>query len=639
MPSSPPGAADEAAFAAACAEAAAGNVAAARDAFLALRARLPYPSAHLELQLGAAHMRLGELVPARQAFERAIAIDASLFHAHALLSRLLADEGDAAGAEASLRNAERVAPEGDVAALRDLGQRHAEYWRWEDAQRLLARAERLAPGDAGTASLLAIVRGELGDDAGARSALERGVARNPGDLSLALAYNLYLPQVYESEEALAQWRGRYLRGLDEIASSPGRWSPAARQVLDLNRTNFLLAYQGEDDLAPQRAYSGLLSELAHRIHPEWREVSSRRFDGSRRLRVGFVGSIFRECTAGRYFERWITGLDPARFERFVYHTAPLADDFTRRIAAGAERFTALRTSGEGTIDQLRADALDVLVQPEVGMTPLSYLLAAVRVAPVQCAGWGHPVTTGGPATDHYFTCAAMEPADGQAHYSEDLVGLPGLGVSYAMPETGPAFERERLRLPADARLYVCPQSLFKIHPAMDAIFARILAADPRGAVVFFQATARGVTERFAARMQRALAAHGVAPGSQLKFLPRMNAAAFRRVLAAADVVVDTVHWSGGNTSLDAIAAGAPVVTLPGRFMRGRQTAAMLAMMDLEELVAASAEDLAALAVAVARDRERNRELRRRIGERRGEIFDRPEPLEAFSSALLRMAGL
>jgi CRISPR-associated protein Csy1 len=638
MVSSPAADPDQEAYERACAQAAAGEVAAARDAFLRLRARRTAPSASLELQLGAAHLRLGEIEAALAALANAAALDPGLYHAHALLSRALADRGDAAGAEAALRRAEASAPD-DAEAWRELGQRHAEYWRWDDAERLLARAEAIEPGDAATAGVLAIVRGERGDDAGARQVLEQALARNPSDLGLALAYNLFLPQVYESVEALEQWRARYARGLDELLADPDRWTPSARQVFDLNRTNFLLAYQGKDDLTLQRGYSRLLRTLALTIHPEWAEAPRRGIDPARRLRVGFVGSIFRDCTAGRYFERWITGLDPRRFERFVYHTAPVSDEFTARIAAGCERFVTLRAGGEATIEALRADTLDVLVQPEVGMTPLSYLLAAVRVAPVQCAGWGHPVTTGGEAVDRYFTCAAMEPSGAAAHYSEHLVGLPGLGVSYAMPAVEAPFERAKLRLPDDRRLYVCPQSLFKIHPAMDALFARLLAADPGGAIVFFQATARAVTERFAARLQCALAAHGVAPGAQLKFLPRMNASAFRRALAAADVVVDTTHWSGGNTSLDAIAASVPVVTLPGDFMRARQTAAMLRMADLPELVAGSADEYVRLAIAVASDRDRNSNLRRRLAERRGELFDQREPIAAFADALLAAAAI
>jgi CRISPR-associated protein Csy1 len=110
------------------------------------------------------------------------------------------------------------------------------------------------------------------------------------------------------------------------------------------------------------------------------------------------------------------------------------------------------------------------------------------------------------------------------------------------------------------------------------------------------------------------------------------------VLATADVVVDTMHWSGGNTSLDALAACTPIVTLPGRFMRGRQSAAMLKTMGLEELVASSPEDYVQRAIGVASDGERNRALRAAIRGRRGALFDRPEPIAAFAEALLALAA-
>jgi CRISPR-associated protein Csy1 len=192
-------------------------------------------------------------------------------------------------------------------------------------------------------------------------------------------------------------------------------------------------------------------------------------------------------------------------------------------------------------------------------------------------------------------------------------------------------------LPEGRRIYLCAQSLFKVHPEMDGMLADILVADPEGMLVFFQASGRRVTDTLAGRLQRAFAVRGIAPRGQLKFLPRMESGAFRRALALADVVVDTVRWSGGNTSIDAFAAGTPVVTLPGKFMRARQTAGMLAMMQLPDLIAADPAQYVRIAVEVARDRERNVALRRAIAERREVLFDRPEPLAAFSDALLELA--
>jgi predicted O-linked N-acetylglucosamine transferase (SPINDLY family) len=89
---------------------------------------------------------------------------------------------------------------------------------------------------------------------------------------------------------------------------------------------------------------------------------------------------------------------------------------------------------------------------------------------------------------------------------------------------------------------------------------------------------------------------------------------FLQINAACDVMVDALHWSGGNTSIDALGCGLPVVTCPGAFMRARQSAAMLRLIGLDELVLGDGAALAAAAVAIAGDPDRRRALARRIGD-------------------------
>ncbi len=657
---------DEAAFLAARADAALGRLAEARSGFVALRARLGTPSAMLEVHLAAVEQRLGDTQGALAALHRAIALEPTLAPAHeslagllvsfdlpaqartaleqavavlpgngrlwAMLARVLSDLGDSEAALASASAAARAAA-GDAGTWRQAGALFAEYWRWEDADRALAEASRLDPGLPATETLRSVVKQELGDTAGALAALERARARDPGDLHAALGERLILPQVYEDDSDLARWRERYTEGLAAMVREIPRWLERAPDVFQLHRNNFLLAYQGEDDRELQRAHSGFIARLAERAHPQWREERRVAFPLDRRIRIGFVGAIFRDCTAGRYFERWVTGLDPARFERFVYHTAPLSDDFTRRISAASEHFATLRAGTAEAAARIDSDRLDVLLHPEVGMTPMSYVLAALRLAPVQCAGWGHPVTTGSDVIDRYITCAMMEPPGGSSHYVEPLLALPGLGVDYAMPPAPQRASRADFGLPASGRLYLCAQSLFKVHPDMDALVADVIEGDPQAVVAFFQAPVAAITRRFADRLQRTLAKRAIPARGQVKFLPRMNGEYFRRVVGICDVVLDTVHWSGGNTSLDAFAAATPVVTLPGRFMRGRQTAAMLAAMGLTELVAANSRDYVRIALDTARDRDRNAALREAIVRNRQALFDRPEAIAALQDAL------
>jgi predicted O-linked N-acetylglucosamine transferase (SPINDLY family) len=659
----------EAAFLAAQALAARGLHAEAASALLALRARLPATTAMLEVHIAHAHAHGGELDAALEAARRAVALSPGMAEAQSVLAAMLVAAGEPASARAALRGAlgpggdarlwlqlaeieislgdrdgaahalqgaERAAP-GDALAWQRMGRMYTALQRLDDADRVLAHACALDPGDARSHALLAQARQELGDTAGALRTLAPALQRHPGDLALAASERLMLPQVYASREDVREWRERYRGGLASLAAELDRWRASPSAVFELERNNFLLAYQGEDDLEPQRAYSDLLGSLAGAVHPEWRERNAPTFDGSRRLRVGFVASVFRDTSAGRYFERWVTTLDRERFEIHVYATPHAPDALTARIRDAADRFVMLPAHGEQAAGLVAGDALDLVVHPEVGMHDMSYLLAALRLAPVQVAGWGHPVTTGSAAIDGFVTCAAMEPPDGDAHYVERLIRLPGPGVDYPRPVPAAHATRVELGLP-EGRLYACPQSLFKLHPEMDALIADIVQADPGSTVLFFHSDARLVSEQFAQRLGRAFADRGIAPRNQVKILPRMERGKFRQVLALSDVVLDPVRWSGGLTSLDAFAAVVPVVTLPGRFMRGRQTAGMLSLMGIEGLTAASPEQYVRIALDVARDRDLNAALREAIGARSDALYDRREPVAALSEALLRVAA-
>src|SRR5205085_12462901 len=110
---------------------------------------------------------------------------------------------------------------------------------------------------------------------------------------------------------------------------------------------------------------------------------------------------------------------------------------------------------------LHARNADVIVYPDVGMSPLDALLTNVRLAPTQIAAWGHPVTTGSRYIDAYLSCSEMETPDAPAHYRENLILLPGIGVDYAPRETIATRTRAHFRLPDTAHVYVCPHSLFK----------------------------------------------------------------------------------------------------------------------------------------------------------------------------------
>jgi CRISPR-associated protein Csy1 len=112
-------------------------------------------------------------------------------------------------------------------------------------------------------------------------------------------------------------------------------------------------------------------------------------------------------------------------------------------------------------------------------------------------------------------------------------------------------------------------------------------------------------------------------------LPVMDHDDYLRVNAACDVMLDSLYWSGGNSSLDALACGLPVATLPGAFMRGRQTAGILTLAGVPELIARDRDDYVRIATRLGREPEWRAELGARLLAGRTSVFDRREPIAAL----------
>ena len=84
-------------------------------------------------------------------------------------------------------------------------------------------------------------------------------------------------------------------------------------------------------------------------------------------------------------------------------------------------------------------------------------------------------------------------------------------------------------------------------------------------------------------------------------LPRMAPSGFDAALASADVVLDSLDWSGCNTLVTALDFGLPIVATPGRFMRGRHGAGLLSVLGLSHWVQRDEGAYIALASDLAND--------------------------------------
>jgi CRISPR-associated protein Csy1 len=582
--------------------------------------------------LGACAERLRQHAEAAQSYARLARLQPGNVAAHLGRSRALRALGAHAEADAALRTAEqnaRSAPE-----RIEVGKELLRSGDGDAAARMLGADDS---GDDQTVSAIARLSAACNDVDGARwryGVLAQRAATRGDERSRFRAERdaaTVLLQVPDNTAALAQSRSAYEHAVAKLVDDwPATRLQAAGVTLeDLERSRFMLAYQGGDDRAIAMRYGDWLSAAVATLNPATIPAPRGGIE-----RIGLVSARWTQGTIAAYFGSWIGALRATGAKVHFFSTSPRHDGVSAALAAQADGSAVLPRPLHAAADALRRAELDLLIYPEVGLDGATEVLASLRLAPRQWAAWGHPVTTGLPTIDRFVSVATMEPPDADAHYRERLALLPGLGTRYARPPRVDDATRRQFELPAGP-LYVLPHSPVKLHPDSDALLVAITRRDADACILAVADEIPALTAAWRSRVGRALLDAGLDPERHLKIVPRLPIDAYRRLLACGDVVLDSLHFSGGNTSLDALAQATPVVTIEGRFMRGRQTAAMLRLLDAPQTIARDVDEAATIAVEITHSPDKRHELAQRLDANASHLFDREEPLEILR-ALVHM---
>ncbi|MDP6573508.1 MAG: tetratricopeptide repeat protein [Rhodospirillales bacterium] len=598
-----------------------------------------YAEAHNNL--GNALRGAGQLDEAITCLRRATEANPDYAEAFNNLGNALRERLDADGAVAALRRA--VALDAHGAPLHsNLGLALQDQGDLEGAIACHRRALAIdaAHGDAHVN--LGNVLAEQGSAEAAVEAYERALGLDPNNLRARWGAALTLPILYDSEDDVGRWRERWMAGLRGLCAGVGldtvQEIDAAKRAA-FGATNFYLHYQGEDDLEAQTLYGGLLGRIAAAAYPRFaKPLEKRPIAPGDKVRIGFLSSHFREHTVAKLFAPWVIDLDRDAFEVHAFYVGNKVDAETEAIRASADTFLHHPACGGALMEAIGEHCLDALVYTDIGMDPRVQVLAALHLAPVQCVAFGHPVTTGLANVDYFLSGALLEPEGAEAHYSEKLVKLAGLGLCYRAPRLSAAAP-PGVSPPADgAPVFLCAQSLFKLLPRHDRIYPEIAA---RVGACRFWFIAHGIpelTERFRRRLAGAFAAHGLDADDYCQIVPRLGQAEFLGLNRMADVVLDSVSWSGGNTTFDAVAMDKPVVTLPGPLMRSRVSAAILAMMGIEETTAADTDDYVAIAARLATDAAWRGHIAALTRQGKSKVYEDTRPLRDLEDFLKEACG-
>ncbi len=620
-----------------------GEPARAADAFGRAVALAPdFAAAHFGL--ANALKDLGRLNEAIEHYKATLAIEPGHARAFYNLGNTLLALGQFRSAGACFEAAAALAPD-HAEAHNNLGVAHKELGEIDQAVPCFRQAISLRPDFADAHRNLGQALEQQGDLAAARASYDRVLAIEPGDALLRLYRETLCAIVPESNAEIdAYWAGldaTLARYLDQ----GGLAAPLPLQRLDATPPS-LSVYHGRDERALKARWAALFAgrigdgggeAVGDEVGEAAAAAAPRRAAADARPHLGFVVThghegVFLKCMRGI-----LNQLSGERFRLTVVCSRQAGPEILApAIANPAVAYLPLAGQVPQAAVQVRAAGFDLLHFWEVGTDGMNYFLPFHRLAPVQCATWGWPVTSGIARMDYYLSSELLETDESDAFYTEKLVRLRHLPTYYYRPPVpAPLRSRAELGLGTYDRLYLCVQNLRKVQPDFDTLVAGILRGDPRGQVLFIEDAQPGVTALLGQRFEREIP--DVA--GRIRFLPRRGEADYLNLLAVADVALDTLHYGGGaNTTYDALAVGTPIVTLPGRFHRGRWAYAACRRIGVMDGIAASAEDYVAIALRLAGEPDYRRDVSVRITAACPVLFedmDAVEELAGFCEAALQ----
>lgn len=241
---------------------------------------------------------------------------------------------------------------------------------------------------------------------------------------------------------------------------------------------------------------------------------------------------------------------------------------------------------------IQNERFDYVFIPDIGMSIESRILSTFKLGDKTFMNWLHPISSASPYVDYFLSGELMESDDCDQRYSEQLIKLPGIGLNF---EIDGGVRKKKNYLKTDEKFNIgCIQTPFKYHPDYDYIYPLLCLNNPKIKFHFFDYHIKKFTGQLMGRLKREFVKYDLVFEDYIEIHPRiLSRDTYLDHLSGYHLILDAQGWSGGNTTLDALNAGLPVLSFyrEDGDIRQKHTSSILKMLNLEEFSFTSFDDL------------------------------------------------
>lgn len=539
--------------------------------------------------LGMAYFQNNRPLESERHLRKAIEIDKNFGVAWINLATLFYTQNRLELALKAFQNASHLDPEnGEL--LNSIAGILISLRRLDEAEPFCVRAIQKQPDMSGAYNNLAIIFYRRRKRAAAKQAFEKAVQLNPDNMAAL---------------------GEYLYVRAQICD----WTPLPPELLNTkpmgqpgNSISPFSMLHFEDDPFAQRKRSEIraLSYAVPTDPPAFQRPPSR----PEKLKIGYFSADFHNHATLSLMMGLLGEHDKDRFEIHAYSYGDVTDGWRRSQLQQIidKNWDVQNASDDEIVQHAREHGIDIAIDLK-GYTQFARpRLFARRMAPIQMNYVGYPGTLGTGCIDYLVADHTVIPDEYRDAYTEKIIYMPHCyqpnDGARSFPENTQT--RTDLGLPEDGFVFCSFNACYKISPREFDIWMRLLDQVEGSVLWLFQGNDDAV-----ANLRKEAETRGVDPNRLVfaEMLPEEEHLARHK---HADLFLDTFNVNAHTTASDALWAGLPLVTMPGKQFAARVAASILYAANLPELVAKTEQEYEAIALELALHPAKTKALKAKV---------------------------
>ena len=354
-----------------------------------------------------------------------------------------------------------------------------------------------------------------------------------------------------------------------------------------------------------------------------------------KLRIGYFSADFRNHAVSILMAELFELHNKERFEIFAFSFGPNDGSTLRfRLSQSFKQFIDVRSMSDKQIAEL-SRKLEIDIAVDLGGYTANNRMGifSYRTAPIQVSYIGYLGTTGAQYIDYLIADRTIIPEGMEKYYTEKIVFLPNYQCNDRKRKISERiFTRQDLGLPESIFIFCCLNNNYKISPSIFDSWMKILKA-VKHSVLLMYAENPWVEKN----LKKEAESRGV-DSNRLIFCTHAPPDEYLARYRACDLFLDTSPYNAGATASDALWAGLPVITVPGRTFSSRIAASLLHSIGIPELVLKSNTEYEELAVELANNAEKLNSIKQKLLNNRlsTALFDTPLFAKNIELAYMKM---